>query len=264
MAFFLHPYYSETVTETDLYTQSVNSGRSIPNIAVGEFGVLLQRVALHLKQGAVSVCTTGISNSIKSIGGVATLLPLLDYASSINMYPGLSGKICKLLGVIGRLLNGVHGAANTTDLKRLDGFRIMAYLMLRAAEKDLVNEGVVDSIFELIADGSSDNCLVADRDVAEHLLLNHVILFRGCSRYSKLRLYLLEKLDNLVNRSSLHSGVNTVILIAAKIIPWLLHSMVSDAQSIDGVGSVLREQTMQESDVSNLINAIRKARKLQK
>ena len=93
-----------------------------------------------------------------------------------------------MLHAIGLLLQGAHGVANATDLKRIDGYRIISYLLLRAAEKGRFDSGVLDSIFELVTGAKAGHeGLVSDCDAARYILLNHAMLLRIFEfRFSKI------------------------------------------------------------------------------
>ena len=77
--FFFHPSYSIEVEETESLHYAIVSRQAIPNVAAGEYGIVHNGVVLQLKGiDTLSVCPVSVSKSLRNVGGISVLLPLLD------------------------------------------------------------------------------------------------------------------------------------------------------------------------------------------
>ena len=151
------------------------------------------------------------------------ILPLLDVRSSTHI------KDLRVpLDIIGALLNGNGNILPASNMKRMDGYRILGYLLLRIAEKGLLTPAVFRSVLNLVygIDGAETSGVIGECDAFRFLLMNHAILCRsGGELYPKLRHQLLSSVSMLLTqidggeRNSEQYNVNVITLRSVEPAP---------------------------------------------
>lgn len=251
--FFFNPSSQKCVMERDaVFSQQIGpqmSQKARVHTAILQpandfcvFDSIAETAQIILKGTSISACPTPFSGSLECIGGIVVILPLLDVRSSTHI------KDLRVpLDIIGALLNGDVNIVPASDMKRMDGYRILGYLLLRIAEKGLLTPVVFRSVLDLVygTDGAKTSGVIGECDAVRFLLMNHAILCRsGGEFYPKLRHQLLSSMSMLLTqsdageRNSEQNNVNVITLRSVELPFWLLNTMLEDAFSIAGVKSV--------------------------
>ena len=180
--FFFHPSYHIEVEETESLHFAIVSRQAIPNVAAGDYGIVHNGVVLQLKgTDTLSVCPVSVSKSLRNVGGISVLLPLLDVASSkqVSLQKNF---IPSVLRAISCLLKGVHGVENSIELKRNNGYKMLSYLLLRVSESGLLGLDTIDRLFDIATSASEATTVYSTSSSSSSSLFCPMIVDATCLR----------------------------------------------------------------------------------
>jgi hypothetical protein len=262
--FFFHPSYHIEVEETDSIYSTIVSRQAIPNVAAGSFGAVHNGVALHLKgKETLAVCPVSMSKSLRNIGGISTLLPLLDISTSNHIDDKY---ILDILRTISMLLKNVHGVQNSIELEKKGGYKILGYLLLRVGESGSFLEDTLKCMFDIATTtwhsfnslNSSKNNLdnfyspvIIDPECMRTVIMNHAIVVRskGGAHYVHSRKFVIQKICELVDKQqNIHYEYNIMILCSLGMVSWLLNTMLDDAKHIGRTKSIVADEVLISTD----------------
>ncbi len=173
----------------------------------------------RLVDGCTAVNPIGIVDSLRSIGCIETILPFLGRVST-------SIEVKLNLHLLSLAIQG--NESNLDTLSRINGYKILAFLLHRAFNMDdILNGEVLDEVLTLVSgDAGSDDVpggLLTNPNFVRHILVSHEV-WRCLD--SKLRLYLLQKIFRLVAPVNPNAAFNAMSLNRLDAISWLLHTLL--------------------------------------
>ena len=234
--------HSSVSLNEDNVVLALHGSRVATRIATDETGKRLRQTTLlgieanmgrpaigQVEGGASVVGVESVATSLRSMGGVTYLLPLLERTIDTDI-------VWALLRVMKGVLFG--DAVNRYMFRKDKGHFILAWLLFskredREVEAELehgrgfvMTPLLLEAILHLAITGEGRSAVITDPEMLNHVVLNYQV-WRGSDEERWVLIELvLQWLANLVSQSNHNKALNCAILQRQNVVGWVLEIML--------------------------------------